>query len=384
MNSITIQEIRIHPFAIDLVEALTTSFGGKDYKAGVLIELITDRGVTGWGEVAVDVKPGYGYETVQTALHILRDFIVPMLTGKTINNPGEMNAYIKSVRGHNHTKAGVEAAIWDALAKTNDMRLVDLFAQYMPEGHVSKGEALVGVSIGIQKDFAETIRIIEKRLEQGYRRIKLKIKPGWDYELTKAIRAVLPDITLMLDANSAYTLADAEHLKSLDEFNLLMIEQPLAYTDIYEHSQLQAFVHTPICLDESVKSDHDLQVALKLGAIDILNLKPARVGGYWESIAIYKTCVEHNLPLWIGGMLETGVGRSANLAFASFPGVTLPGDISATDRYFDPDITEPPFVLETATSTIKVADGYGIGVRVERDRVEEAINAYRKIQADTN
>jgi O-succinylbenzoate synthase len=258
------------------------------------------------------------------------------------------------------------------------MRLADLFASYLPEGHASRGYAVVGVSIGIQKSIEDTIKVIQKRYDQGYRRIKLKIQPGWDVEFARGIRAVLPDIVMMLDANSAYTLADADHLMQLDDFNLLMIEQPLADDDIYEHSKLQPRLKTPICLDESIKSVSDLRLALELRALRILNLKPVRVGGYVESLDIYQLCGEHDLPLWIGGMMETGVGRAANVAFASLPGVTLPSDISATDRYYNPDVTEPPFVLDE-NSTLAVPDAPGIGVEVQPDRLERGKQLWREV-----
>src|SRR5690606_24103024 len=242
---------------------------------------------------------------------------------------------------------------------------------HLPDGHTPRGYATVGVSIGIKPSVEATLDTIRLRLSQGYERIKLKIRPGWDVELARGVRAELPDITLMLDANSAYTLADADHLSQLDEFNLLMLEQPLADDDIFEHSKLQPRLQTPICLDESIHSANDVRLALELGACRIINLKPARVGGYTESLEIYKVCVENNVPLWIGGLLETGIGRSANLAFASLPGVTLPSDISATDRYYAPDLTEPPFVLGP-NSTIAAPTGPGIGVEVKLDRVREA------------
>ena len=223
----------------------------------------------------------------------------------------------------------------------------------------------------------EQIALIRRRVDEGYRRIKLKIAPGWDVELACAVRREFPDISLMLDANSAYTLKDAEHLKQLDQFDLLMIEQPLSYDDIYEHSQLQPQLKTPICLDESIYSAHDWKIALKLGAGKILNLKPTRVGGFTESLKLYQLCVERGNPLWIGGMLETGIGRAANVAFASLPGVTLPSDISATNRYFDPDIAEPPFILQEG-SCLTVPEGIGIGVDVQRDRIAEAAATWRR------
>lgn len=372
MRSITIKDIRLYPIALPYVEPLRTSFGVEPFKAAVLVEVITEDGLSGWGEVSVEIKPGYGAETVYTALHIIRNFVIPRLVGQTMTSPTEVPKLIRAVRGNHHAKAGVEAAVWDVAARANGMRLADLFSANLPEGHTSRGQATVGVSIGIQPSVEDTLKIINKRLSQGYGRIKLKIEPGWDVELARGVRAALPDVMLMLDANSAYTLADTDHLAQLDAFNLLMIEQPLADDDIYEHSKLQPRLKTRICLDESIKTASDLRLALEIGALRILNLKPARVGGFSESLEIYKICVENSLPLWIGGMLETGVGRAANVAFASLPGVTLPCDISATDRYFNPDITEPPFVLG-ANSTLAVPAGSGLGVEVQRDRLDAAV-----------
>lgn len=372
MKPITIKDIQLHAISIPYVEPLRTSFGVDVNKNGLIVELTTEAGITGWGEVSVEIEPGYGPETVGTALHILNEFIIPQLHGKTLACATDVPGLLRSVRGNHHAKAGIEASIWDALAKTNEMRLTDYFASLLPEGHESQGKASVGVSIGIQDNLDDTLNIIQKRLNEGYQRIKLKIQPGWDVELARGVRTALPDITLMLDANSAYTLNDFEHLKQLDQFNLLMIEQPLADDDIYEHGQLQPHLKTPICLDESIKSVGDMRLALQVGSGRILNLKPTRVGGFTESLELYKLCVDTKTPLWIGGMLETGIGRAAHIAFASLPGVTLPCDISATNRYFDPDITEPPFILGES-STLAVPDGIGIGVEVQRERLEEAI-----------
>jgi O-succinylbenzoate synthase len=377
LKSITLKNVHLHTIALPFVEPLKTSFGNDPVKVTVLAEAQTVEGVTGWGEITVEVAPGYAAETPVTATHIAKNFLIPRLIGQTFAHPQEAQRLMKSVRGHHHTKFGLETAIWDALAKANDTRLADLFAAYLPEGHSSRGHAIVGVSIGIQKSIEDTVKVIQKRYDQGYRRIKLKIQPGWDVEFARGIRAALPDIVMMLDANSAYSLADAEHLKQLDAFNLLMIEQPLADDDIYEHSKLQPQLKTPICLDESIKSVSDLKLALELGALRILNLKPVRVGGYVESLEIYQICGEHDLPLWIGGMMETGVGRAANVAFASLPGVTLPSDISATDRYYNPDVTEPPFVLG-ANSTLAVPDAPGIGVEVQPDRLESGKQLWRE------
>ena len=376
MKPITIKDIKLHLAALPLVELLKTSFGAEPYKSCIIVEVVSSDGLTGWGETALKTKPSYGSETILTALHITRDFLIPSLRGQTLNSPTEAPALMRAVRGNHHARAGVEAAIWDLMAKTNDMRLADFFAAHLPPGHAPRAAAVVGVSIGIQNTLEAQLALIQKRLDEGYGRIKLKIAPGWDVEVARAVRERFPDITLMLDANSAYTLADAEHLRQLDQFDLLMIEQPLAYDDIYEHSRLQPQLKTPICLDESIYSAHDWRMALELGAGKILNLKPTRVGGFSESLKVYELCVETGTPLWIGGMLETGIGRAANLSFAALPGVTLPSDISATDRYFDPDLTEPPFALG-AGSTLALPDGAGIGLEVQRERLDEAKARWR-------
>ena len=371
MRAITVKNIQLYPIAMTLVERLRTSFGEEPFKAAVLVKLETDEGVVGWGECSAEINPGYSSETVGTAEHILSEFLIPALLGKRFSSATEIPAALSSVRGHPLAKHSLEAAVWDALAKANDLSLAQVFAAHLPQGNTPRGYATVGVSIGIKPSVEATLDTIRLRLGQGYSRIKLKIKPGWDVELARGVRAALPDITLMLDANSAYTLDDAEHLKQFDAFNLLMLEQPLAYNDIYEHSKLQPLLQSPICLDESIHTANDVRLAFELGACRIINLKPARVSGYTESLEIYKLCVQNDVPLWIGGLLETGVGRSANLAFASLPGVTLPSDISATDRYYNPDLTEPPFALGP-NSTIAAPTGPGIGVAVDEERVAAA------------
>jgi O-succinylbenzoate synthase len=376
MKAITIRSVTLHEIAMPFVETLRTSFGEEPFKTAVLVELHTDEDVVGWGEVSAEINPGYSSETMGTAIHVLREFLVPALVGRVIEKPTDVPTHLRAVRGHPLAKHGLEAAVWDAWAKTNDLSLASAFAVHLPPGNDSRGFARVGVSIGIKASIEDTIAVVEKRLAQGYNRIKLKIQPGWDVELARAVRQRFPEVMLMLDANSAYSLRDAEHLRQLDALNLLMIEQPLGYNDIYEHSRLQPQLQTPICLDESIHSADDLRLALDLGACRILNLKPCRVGGYTESLAIYRLCVEREIPLWIGGMMETGIGRAANLAFASLPGVTLPCDISATDRYFSPDITEPPFLLAQG-STIAVPEGAGIGVDVVYERVQSAAALWR-------
>lgn len=382
-KSITISDIKLHVISIPYVEPIRTSFGVEPDKVAIIIEVITNEGVTGWGEASIEIEPSYGSETVATGLHILDEFIIPRLIGKTIHHGTDLPPMLRPVRGNRHTKHGIEAAIWDALARINEMRLTDYFALYLPEGHASENKATVGVSIGIQSTVEKTIEIIQKRRDQGYGRIKLKIARGWDLELARGVREVFPDISLMLDANSDYSLEDADHLTQLDQFNLLMIEQPLAYYDIYEHGILQKRLKTPICLDESIKTANDLQIALQIDACRILNLKPSRVGGFSECLKIYQLCVEHKIPLWVGGMLETGVGRAANIALAALPGVNMPSDISATDRYFQQDISEPDFKLNP-DSTLSVPDGIGIGVEVIRDRLETASEHWQATNPYTN
>ncbi len=379
MNAITVERIHLHAVGLPLVERLQTSASWEPFKSAILVELVTSDGVTGWGECPTKMRPSYAYESMGTALHVLTEFFVPAIDGLTLEHPSEVTALLKEIRGHPMAKFAVEAAVWDAFAKANAMRLVDLFTaqlSHLPGDHVSRGHAVVGVSIGIQDSVDATLSIIDMRLAQGYGRIKLKIKPGWDVELARGIREVYADISLMLDANSAYTLADAKQLQRLDDFDLLMLEQPLGHDDIYEHMKLQPQLQTRICLDESIHTVRDAMLAIETGACKIINLKPARVGGFTESLAIYRYCVENNVPLWVGGLLETGIGRAANLAFASLPGVTLPSDISATDRYFDPDLTEPAFKLGPH-STIAVPDAPGIGVEVIEARLEVAKRRWR-------
>ena len=371
MKAITIRSIDLHTVLLPYLSPFETSFGAETDKVAVLVELTTEAGVVGWGECSIEFWPGYGHETAETALHMLSEFLAPTALGARISDPREFPALIRRFRGNHHARAGLEAAVWDAFAKANEMRLTDCFAHYAPAGHESEGKATVGVSIGIQPSLEATVDVVRNRLEQGYERIKLKIKRDWDVQVARAVRAEFPDILLMLDANSDYAIEDAEHLEQLDQFDLLMIEQPLSPDDIYEHGLLQKRLKTRLCLDESVKSASDLIIALQVGALGILNLKPARVGGFSECLEIYRICVENDLPLWIGGMLETGVGRAANVAFAALPAVNLPSDISATDRYFAADISEPPFVLG-AESSLAVPDGFGIGVEVQQDRLEEA------------
>jgi o-succinylbenzoate synthase len=361
-----VQKITLHPVAMPMVEVLVTSFGNDAeldaMRGSVLVEMELASGAVGWGECVAAWSPGYSYETVGTALHVLHNYFVPVMMGKS-NLDG-----LKRYRGHPFTRMAIEAAFFSAVAAERAMPLAALLASLAGDLPV-KTRAEVGVSIGIQPSIDATLAIIEKRLQEGYRRIKLKIKPGWDIALLRGVRAAYPDITLMADANSAYTLEDIALLKQMDDLNLLMIEQPLGHQDIYQHSKLQPKLNTPICLDESIHTADEAQMAIEMGAGRIINLKPGRVGGLVESLKVHQYCAEHNVPLWIGGMLETGVGRAANLAVAALPGVTLPCDLSATSRYYAPDITHEIFTLNKEDSTIDVLGTPGLGVTVHAERL---------------
>jgi O-succinylbenzoate synthase len=371
-----IEKISLHPIAMPMVEVLVTSFGNDadqdSLRGAVLVELRLADGSSGWGECVAAWTPGYSYETIGTALHVLREFFIPAVLGKT--DLGGLRQY----RGHPMARMALEAAFWSAVAAQRGLPLGHLLAE-AAGGVERKTRVEVGVSIGIQPSFDATLAVIEKRLREGYRRIKLKIKPGWDVELLRTVRATYPDIVLMADANSAYTLADVPLLKKLDDLNLLMIEQPLGYMDIYQHSKLQPQLRTPICLDESIHNTDDVRLAVEIGAGRIINLKPGRVGGLTESLNLHAFCVEHHVPLWIGGMLETGIGRAANLAVASLPGVTLPSDLSATNRYYDPDITHEVFALNKEDSTINVLTTPGLGVTIHPDRLAAAEAAFKRV-----
>jgi O-succinylbenzoate synthase len=366
-DSDPIERIELHPIAMPLVEVLTTSFGGDALRPAILIEVHIGDAV-GWGECVVGWYPGYSYETIGTAMHILTDFFIPAVLGKT-NLKG-----LSKYRGHPMARMALESAYWAAVAQCRGVTVGDLFGE--PK---RKAKADVGVSIGIKSSIDETIATIQKRFDEGYRRIKLKIKPGWDIEMLRAVRKTFPDIRLMADANSAYTLDDVALFHQMDDLNLLMIEQPLGHDDIYQHSKLQPQLKTPICLDESIRNVDDARLAIEVGAGRIINLKPARVGGIIESLKLHAFCFEAGVPLWIGGMLETGVGRAMQLALASLPGVTLPSDISATNRYYDPDITNEVFTINEQDSTITVPTGVGVGVNVNPERLAAAEAVFNSV-----
>jgi O-succinylbenzoate synthase len=347
---------------MELVSPFVTSMG-TEYDEEHIIVRVDGEGVTGWGESVAEGTPFYSYETVQTAWHILRDFLIPSILGKDLSGADEAIALYSKVRGHMMAKAGLEAALWDALAKSRNISLSEIL------GGVRK-KIDVGVSIGIQASKKELINKVEGYLGEGYKRIKIKIAPGNDIQFIAALRKEFPGIMLQVDANSAYTLNDIDLFKRMDEYNLILIEQPLGYEDIFDHSKLQHELNTPICLDESIHSLDDTRAAIELDSCRIINIKPGRVGGFTESKHIHDYCASMKIPVWHGGMLESGIGRAGNVALASLPNFTLPGDISASKRYYREDIVEPEFKVN-ADGTMDVPSKPGIGVDVDKRMLEK-------------
>jgi o-succinylbenzoate synthase len=368
---VRIERIEQFHIRMPLKHHFETSFGRASEMDKLIVAVYAD-GLVGYGESPADMEPFYSYETVNTCWTIQQDFLIPMLLGQNIDHASDMPSLVRRVRGHQMAKAGLEAAIWDLEAQRAGVSVSKLLGG-------TRDRIASGVSIGIQDTLDELIDQIEGYLADGYVRIKIKIKPGWDISVVEAVRVRFPDTPLMVDANSAYTLTDAPMLKALDGHHLLMIEQPLAYDDILEHAALQKQIETRICLDESIHTVGRAREALALGSCRIINIKPARVGGWANARAIHDLCAEADIPVWCGGMLESGIGRAHNIALASLPNFSLPGDISASDRYWKQDIIEPAFTLN-ADGTIIVPDRPGIGVTVIRERLEAA--AVR--QADLN
>ncbi len=363
LPSLRLEGARLRVVALPLVSPFTTSFGTQTRREAVLVELYGE-GLRGLGECAAGVEPGYSYETRETSLEALRSYILPAVVGAEPSTPAQLAARWNWVRGHNMAKAAAEMAILDLAGQMAGMSLAAILGG-------TKEEIPSGVSIGIQPSLPATLAMIEGYLAEGYRRIKLKCKPGYDIELAAEVRRAFPATALMLDANSAYTLSDLERLRQLDRFELMMIEQPLAHDDLVDHAALQAQLETPICLDESVESMADLRAAFRLGSGRILNIKAGRVAGLIPALAIHDACLAESWPVWCGGMLETGIGRAANLALASLPGFTLPGDTSASDRYYHQDILETPFRL-SPHGTLPVPKGPGLGVVVDEAALDRA------------
>lgn len=355
-----IESVSLQHLSMPLVAPFETSFGREIDRECILITLRAD-GLTGLGECVASRHPGYNYETTGTAWHILKDFIVPQILDQELTTAADFQRRVHGIRGHHLAKAGVEMALWDLQGKRAGKPLRELIG-----GERNKVE--VGVSVGLQDSPQALVDRVRGYLESGYARVKIKIKPGRDVGDAEAVRATFPDLRLQVDANSAYTLDSAIALRPLDELNLLLIEQPLFEDDIWDHRRLQQQFRTPICLDESIVSPRHARYALEMKACRIINIKAARLGGLSQAIEVHDLCLEAGLPVWCGGMLETGVGRASNLALASLPGFVLPGDISASDRYYQRDITRERFRLNS-DSTIDVPTASGLGITLDEAAV---------------
>jgi len=358
-----LERLEVRQLSLKLRAPFETSFGRTTLKQFLLVSASAD-GVTGHAECVADADPYYLPETNVTALHVLRDFLAPLAFALEIGHPRELLPAFARVRGHEMAKAALEMAVWELWARRERQPLWRVLG-----GRAGFIEA--GVSVGLQRDAAALVEAVTREVEAGYKRVKIKIKPGRDLALVERLRRHFPDLPLMVDANSAYTLADAEQLAALDRFWLMMIEQPLGWDDIVDHATLQKRLATPVCLDESIHGPDDARRALELGACQILNVKVGRVGGFGGALAVHELCRARSVPVWCGGMLESGIGRLANVHLQTLPGFTLPGDTSASARYFEEDLVDPPVVV-SPQGQIAVPDAPGIGHEIVWPRVERA------------
>lgn len=360
---ITLQAVQLREIHLPLVHYFETSFGRTVRRRIILLTARTRDGI-GYGECTAGEEPDYSSETTETAWHVLSDFIIPRLLGRDLAQAQAVAPALSAIRGHAMAKAALETAVWDLESRALGLPL------HRHLGGV-RDEIACGVSIGIQASIDALMDKVRAELAAGYRRIKIKIKPGWEIEPLRRIRAEFPDVPLMVDANSAFRLSDIRLLQQLDQFRLMMIEQPLAHDDIVDHAVLQKELATPICLDESIHSPEDARKAIEMGSCRIINVKLGRVGGYGPALEINGYCTRHHVPVWCGGMLESGVGRAHNIALSSLSAFTLPGDVSASRRYYAEDTVRPP-VTVTSQGTILLNDRPGIGYDLDWERIERA------------
>jgi len=339
-----------------------TSFGTVTDKDFFIIEVLNKEGLRGYGESVAFSSPWYTEETIETNIHMIVDFLIPLLHKHQLTHPDDITSLFSTIRGNNMAKSSIESALWDLYTKEKDLPLYKIIGG--EKRHID-----VGISLGIEKNTNVLLQRIEDYLSQGYRRVKLKVKRDHDISVLEDVRKHFPTIPLMVDANSAYTLDDLEHLKQFDEFNLMMREQPLAHDDIIDHAELQANITTPICLDESIHSLADVRQAIRLGSCEIINIKPGRVGGISEAKRIHDYCLDKRIHVWCGGMLEAGVGRAHNIALATLAGFTLPGDIAGSSHYWENDIIYPEVVVKDGQ--IEVSDEPGIGHQINEEQMEK-------------
>jgi O-succinylbenzoate synthase len=361
--AIAVERVELREVRLTLVHPFETSFGRIESRQAILVTAAGD-GLEGFGECTAQPAPIYSYESNSTAWHVLEEFLVPALLGRTIRSPEEIGARLAFVRGHPMAKSAIEAAIHDLAARRLAVSLSALLGG-------TRTQVPVGISLGIEPTIEALVAQVERAVLRGYARVKLKIKPGWDVEPLRVVREAFPDLRLTADANAAYSLSDAEHLARLDAFGLEMIEQPLDHEDLFDHAALAEKIRTPLCLDESITGPETARHALRLGACRIINIKMGRVGGLVRARAVHDVAESAGAPVWCGGMLETGIGRCHNLALASLPNFRLPADLSESRRYFAEDIIHPPVTLSDP-GMIGVPSGPGLGHAVLMDRVEKA------------
>jgi len=354
-----IERVILRLIRMPLVHFFETSFGRTEERKIILVEVVAG-GVSGWGEATCGENPYYNEEWTHSAWVILRDYAAPRFAGRTLESAEDAAPLMAHIRGHLMARGGIEAAIWDLESRLKGVPL------WRHIGGGARKEIPCGVSIGVQNTVADLLKKIETELDAGYQRIKIKIKPGWDVNVLREVRKAFPSIRLMADANSAYSLADTDHLRKLDEFYLMMLEQPLAHDDIIDHAQLQAKLETPICLDECIRSAHHAEQAIRMGACRILNIKLGRVGGFREAKRVHDVAQAAGVPVWCGGMLESGIGRAHNIALSTLPHFVLPGDVSASKRYWARDVIAPP-VETTPQGTILVRDEPGFGYSIDAE-----------------
>jgi len=360
---VRIERLELRLLTLPLVHFFETSFGRIHEKQFIVVRVEAD-GAFGYGECVAEKDPYYSAETNDTVWHIVSEFVAPRVLGADFAHPRDVFPALHAIRGHNMGKAAVEMAVWDLYARQRGEPLARVLGG-------SRDRIESGVSIGIQDSLDQLAEKVERELAAGYRRIKIKIKPGWDIDAVQTVRRRFGSIPLMVDANAAYTLDAAPHLAALDAFDLMMIEQPLDYDDIADHACLQRQIRTPICLDESIKTVGAAREAIAAGACRVINIKPGRVGGFAESIRLHDLCAGRGIPVWHGGMLESGIGRAANIHLSTLPNFSLPGDVAASKRYFNPDLIDPP--IEVAPDgTIAVPTGPGLGVAINQDRIDRA------------
>ena len=357
-----IEQIELKEIAMPLISPFETSFGRTTLRRILIIKIWAD-GVIGYGECTAPEHPFYNHESIDTAWLIISKYLAPSLINKEFSHPSEITQFFPQLRGHKMAQAALETAVWELYSQAKNISLSQALGGTLKE-------IPCGVSIGIQDSTTDLLQKIERELSAGYKRIKIKIKPGLDESLIKAVRNSFPNIQLMVDANSAYSLSDLELLKSFDVYNLMMIEQPLEHDDIVDHSELQRQITTPICLDESILSVDDARKALSINAGKIINIKLGRVGGHASAKEIHDYCYKKNIPVWCGGMLESGIGRAHNIALSSLAGFVLPGDVSASKRYWTQDIVEPEIEVNS-NGTINVPTSAGLGYQVNEKQIEK-------------